>query len=593
VTSLVLLAGLFPSAPTPPDALTAVSGGAASIAHALAGGRPTAARADGPARPESPDPTRFEVLVNAKVELNVGGDWPLDPAARVQLSFSGDGSLMCVLGYVFHLPTREVVGRVTGVDAWNTAVLSPDGKHLAVAGDRWALWKVPADQLPGGAKFNRKGLCLAPGDQIKFAPAPESIGKLVAVAFSPDGTRLAGCTGGGDLGVWDVKTGKLQASARTGRTTAWVAFGADGKRLLAWGNGAKDTPVGWDLAAQTGDPLPDAFRGQRQFEKRVAVDPSGALAAETVWGTGGKKYDPQVVLWSAAGGAPAVVKVPDVDVVAPAPDGRTVATATRFADVRVHPTGLGGKGTTLLPASAVKGEGKVSALAFAPGGKYLVAVVNDHRVLVFGPPAAAAAGERTAADGLFPVARGARWIYAEKNGNQLYQLERVVGAEQTINNLKCTTAVATALIPQKQPGKPALRGGTANEYWTRDAAGWKVVLPDRGEKSSSPFTNSLPRNPDGEPLLVVPAAGTGKWRADVGPPGGPAAVMECVAVEAQVQTPAGKAAGIAVTMTVDRGTGPADVYRWWFAKDVGLVKYHATTGQGEFLTELTKFEPGK
>lgn len=551
-----------------------------------------------PARPPGDhDLTRFGLLVNAKIDPSPGGPDELTFGGRTRVTFSDDATLMCAHGYLFHLPTQEAVGRVTGTHGWNTAALSPDGKHLAVAGPTWALWRVPPDQLPGGAAVNRGGLRLTPADEVKFDAPPQGLGEpLAAVAFSPDGRRLAGCSNGGAVGVWDSGTGKLLASARTGRAAERLAFVGGGTRLLIWSHHAKDTPVGWNLAAPAADPLADPFRGQRQNIKHVEVDPTGRRAAETVWGVGKKKEDHHVVMWDAAGG-PAVVRVPDVEAVAPHPDGRAVAGVTKFGEVRVYPTGPGAAYRTILPAGALKGEGKVTSLAFAPGGRYLVLVVNDQRVLVFGPPGPAA-GPGGAADpadgvgGLFPTAPGTRWVYEQKHGTQPYPLERAVGPEQTIDNLRCATIVATALVPQKN-GKPPLRGGTANEYWTATSEGLKLVTPRRGEKASSPLTNALPHRPENAPLLVIPAGGrAARWKTETGHQLGEAA-LDCVAVEAEVDTPAGRRPGLLVTMTEVNPAGPPAVYRWWFARGVGLVKVHATTRTGEYLTELKAFQPGR
>jgi WD40 repeat protein/tRNA A-37 threonylcarbamoyl transferase component Bud32 len=202
------------------------------------------------------------------------------------LTFSRDGKRLAMLNRPFNTPEPfgltvwEVEARRSQVcsgpvdEAYGMA-FSPDGRYLVAggAGKTVRFWDVATGQVA--------------------RTLPVSDGVVAGVAYSADGTRLAGAVKRFDSGrsrvlsgetkMWDPQTGKeLLTLAGVG-----LAFSPDGKRLA--GVGADEQVVRlWDAA--TGKELL-ALRGHTGRVGRVVFSPDGNRLASASWDRTVKVWD--------------------------------------------------------------------------------------------------------------------------------------------------------------------------------------------------------------------------------------------------------------------------------------------------------------
>ncbi len=225
-------------------------------------------------------------------------------------------------------------------DGGVTAVaFSPDGARLATAShDRTVrLWQVPA-----GTELTQM----------------RNDGPVTAVAFSPDGRRLATASSDRTAKLWEVATGRQVALMRHDGPVTAVAFSSDGTRLASAGSGVRlwEVSTGRELAAYALDD---------RWAQAVAFSPDLTRMAAG-------RTDARVQLCELATGTQlAEMKVgSSVTALAFSPDGSQLAIA-------------GGETVELREAAtsrllAVMGhEGLVVAMAFSPDGTQLATASAD------------------------------------------------------------------------------------------------------------------------------------------------------------------------------------------------------------------------
>jgi WD40 repeat protein len=225
--------------------------------------------------------------------------------------------------------TAPVLLRGHEGEAW-AAAFSPDGKLLATAGaDRKVrLWDVSGDR-------ERPGY----GRPVRALEAPAGAGFL-AVAFAPDGTRLAAGEGdlfapqAGAVRLWDVASGELLATMQghAGAVRA-VAFSPDGK-LLASG-GLDRTIRLWGAA--DGKPQ-GVWKGHATAVLGLAFGRDGGLLASAGGDPAAPGQGGEVLLWDVASGrqrGPLVGHRTGLTGVAVSPDGTSLYAAGYDETVRV------------------------------------------------------------------------------------------------------------------------------------------------------------------------------------------------------------------------------------------------------------------
>ncbi|MBB6080979.1 NB-ARC domain-containing protein [Streptomyces paradoxus] len=235
---------------------------------------------------------------------------------------------------------RTLTGHIGGVYA---VAFSPDGTRLATVGDNGTvqIW----DTATGATQRTLTG----------------HTGGVRVVAFSPDGTRLATVGDNGTVQIWDPTTGATQHTL-TGHTggVRVVAFSPDGTRLATVGDDG--TVRIWDTA--TGATL-HTLTGHMRWVMALAFSPDGTrLATADILGT--------VRIWDPTTGATQHTlpgHIGQLRAVAFSPDGTRLATADILGTVRIWDPTTGATQHTLPGHSDTVGA--VHAVAFSPDGTRL------------------------------------------------------------------------------------------------------------------------------------------------------------------------------------------------------------------------------
>ncbi len=308
-----------------------------------------------------PGPAPAEVLISEHPVLEGHADRVLavafSPRDRVLVSGGSDRTLR-----VWDLrsgATTSTIGPHAGkVEA---LAFSPDGRRVAVVTE-------VGDDAPGEVKIWE----LAGGRLSADLKGHED--GVNCVAISPDGATLATGDRKGNIRLWDVAAGKPKgviARAHKDSVRA-LTFTPDGRLLVSgsWDHQAKL----WDVESRRERLV---FRGHAEGIWGVAVSPDGALLATA-------SSDHTVKLWDLRTGEERrtlQAHSREVSSVAFSPDGRLIATGGWDRRVKLWDAATG-KERAVFPGH----EDAVWAVAFSPDGRTLATGGLDRKVRLWKVP---------------------------------------------------------------------------------------------------------------------------------------------------------------------------------------------------------------
>ncbi|WP_170047356.1 WD40 repeat domain-containing protein [Couchioplanes caeruleus] len=267
-------------------------------------------------------------------------------------------------------------------DSVSSVAFLPDGARCVTAGrDAIRVWDLAGGdlvtELPGSRlalAADGSLLAVADDEQVRvYATAGWEVvgvlpphGKVWAIAFTPDGALLAtGSLADSTVRGWDAATGQLAYElGGVTREMHAVAFSPDGQRLAT---AADDTAV---RVWATGDgALMHRVTGHVGAVNAVAYSPGGGLLAVA--------DDETVRFWDAASGA-SVGALPGlgapVYALAYSPDGARLATGDHDGAIRIWDAG-----TWRELREWTEHRNPIWYMAFSPDGRYLV-VADDEMV---------------------------------------------------------------------------------------------------------------------------------------------------------------------------------------------------------------------
>ncbi|QEH39062.1 translocation protein TolB [Aquisphaera giovannonii] len=347
----------------------------------------------------------------------------------------------------------------SGEDAWHG-----DGERIAVG-------RVPASSsrslFCGVALAGVLGLALVPRphEREPASADPGLLGRqpetILALAFSPDGRRLAASGYEGPVRIWDVAGRAVEASLGTEHGPAFgLAWSPDGRALAA--ASVRQAVTVWDA---------------RSWERAAVLEGRPGLARSLAW----------------------------------SPDGSTLATGGLDSDIAIWDA------ASWEPRAVLRGHSSaVNALAFSADGRALMSAAGDGRIRAWDAAAARPIhGARFPADSLTSVVLSpAGEAFVASRYRTVLRRDAAGNEEQVLANPSLYLAMA------RSPGGRALAlstGANTVEVW-RLAPPTPLALL----KGHASTVQALAFSPDGRMLASGDRDGTLRiWEVHADEPGPP------------------------------------------------------------------------
>lgn len=294
-----------------------------------------------------------------------GRDWLTVPGPADRqggVSFSPDGTSFAVPGQIVGVTIRDVetgtkIITLEGHDATiRRMAFSPDGTRLAGA----------AGSGPGDPRANSTVPVWDVSTGKVVMTLKGHAHQVASVAFSPDGQRLATGSWDGTVRLWDALSGEEQHVVDVGDPVFALGFSPDGRYLVS-GDDGDETLTVWD--ADTLERREKPLRGHNSVIQDVAFGPTGMVvtgsfdATAKVWDLASRQE--VTTLRGHTGGLLGV---------AVNSDGTLVATASLDGTAKLWDLATG-EVLTLFGH-----DGPVNTVAFSPDGRFLATVSGDGTV---------------------------------------------------------------------------------------------------------------------------------------------------------------------------------------------------------------------
>ncbi|WP_427162719.1 trypsin-like peptidase domain-containing protein [Aliinostoc sp. HNIBRCY26] len=193
-------------------------------------------------------------------------------------------------------------------------------------------------------------------------------GRVISVAFSPDGRTLASGSWDKTIKIWNIATGQeIRTLNGHSQGVYSVAFSPDG-RTLASGSWDKTIKI-WNIA--TGQ-LIRTLNGHSDLVESVAISPDGRTLASG-------SQDKTIKIWNIATGQ--LIRTLNghsdlVESVAISPDGKTLASGSQDKTIKIWNIATGQEIRTLNDPSVI-------SVAFSPDGRTLASGSQDKTIKIW------------------------------------------------------------------------------------------------------------------------------------------------------------------------------------------------------------------